>query len=60
MGKNANIIGVDLGGTSIRAGKVVAGEIVKTSKSNTPATGTENEVLEELYDTIRNCMIRIL
>ena len=55
MNKSGNIIGVDLGGTSIRAGKVVAGEIVKTSKSSTPATGTENEVLEELYATIRNC-----
>jgi glucokinase len=55
MNQSGNIIGVDFGGTSIRAGKVVADKIVYTSKSNTPATGTESEVLEELYTTIRDC-----
>lgn len=50
-----NIIGVDLGGTNIRAGKVVAQSIVQTAKAPTASSGTEAEVLETLYSVIDGC-----
>jgi len=50
-----NIIGVDLGGTNIRAGKVVADKIIQLIKEPTPAAGTQAEVLDELIAVIDNC-----
>ena len=50
-----NIIGVDLGGTNIRAGKVVADKIILLVKEPTPAAGSQSEVLEKLYAVIDNC-----
>jgi len=56
MVKNiVNIIGVDLGGTNIRAGKVVADKIIQLIKEPTPAAGTQSEVLEKLYAVIGSC-----
>ncbi|MBK5261317.1 MAG: ROK family protein [Peptostreptococcaceae bacterium] len=55
MTKTGNIIGVDLGGTNIRVGKVVDGKVVEISKSITPLDGTENDVLGKLYTTISDC-----
>jgi glucokinase len=51
-----NIIGVDLGGSNIRAGRVIDGKIVKISKDIAPAKGTKTEVLEKLYATIDKCI----
>lgn len=53
--RETNIIGVDLGGTNIRAGKVVAQSIVQTAKAPTTSSGTEAEVLETLYSVIDGC-----
>ena len=51
-----NIIGIDLGGTNMRSGKVVDGKIIKIEKEPTPATGTEEEVLEKLFQIIDQCI----
>lgn len=45
-----NIIGVDLGGTNICAGKVVEQKIISLSKKSTPSQGTEQEVIDALTD----------
>jgi len=50
-----NIIGVDLGGTNIRAGKVVADKIIQLAKEPTPAAGSQSEVLEKLIKVIDKC-----
>lgn len=50
-----NIIGVDLGGTNIRAGKVTEQTIIQTTKTPTPSSGTEREVLEKLFSVIDDC-----
>ena len=50
-----NIIGVDLGGTSIRAGKVANEKIIQLTKEPTPASGTHSEVLDQLYSVIDSC-----
>jgi glucokinase len=50
-----NIIGVDLGGTNIRAGKVVQHEIVKIAKAPTNSEGTVEEVLETIFSVIDEC-----
>ena len=50
-----NIIGVDLGGTNIRAGKVVADKIIQLAKEPTPAAGSQSEVLEKLIAVIDKC-----
>lgn len=55
MVEKGNIIGVDLGGSNIRAGRVIDGEIVKRSKSMTHAKGTEGEVLNKLCEVVNNC-----
>ncbi len=51
-----NIIGVDLGGTNIRAGKIVGEKIVHLSKLPTPSKGSVEEVLEQIYKTIDDCV----
>lgn len=53
--KETNIIGVDLGGTNIRAGKVAAQSIIQSTKASTTSSGTEAEVLEMLYSVIDGC-----
>lgn len=50
-----NIIGVDLGGTNIRAGKVAGQIIVQASEMPTPSSGTEQEVIEQLFAVIDKC-----
>lgn len=55
MGTIKNIIGVDLGGTNIRAGKVEGQQIIKSTKAATPSSGTEIEVLETLFSVIDGC-----
>jgi len=55
MENSHNIIGVDLGGTNIRAGKVIQQKITHTQKSPTPPNGTEMEVLEKLFAVIDTC-----
>jgi len=50
-----NIIGVDLGGTNIRAGKVVEEKIIQLAKESTPAAGSQSEVLEKLFAVIDKC-----
>jgi glucokinase len=51
-----NIVGVDLGGTSIRAGKIVDGKIVHLSRLPTPSGGTVEEVLSQLYAVMDECI----
>ena len=55
MKNTENIIGVDLGGTNIRAGKVVEQAIIKTTKEPTPSFGTVDEVLERLFSVVDGC-----
>lgn len=55
MEKKDNIIGIDLGGTNIRAGMVIGNEIVKVAKSSTPADGSEQEVLDAMCEVIDPC-----
>jgi glucokinase len=55
MNDQKNIIGVDLGGTNIRAGKIINSEIVKVSKLVTPSNCTEQEVTDKLIETIEAC-----
>jgi len=47
-----NVIGVDLGGTKILAGKVRDGKMTASHKTLVPGTGSENEVLDALFDAI--------
>ncbi|HEY3388882.1 MAG TPA: ROK family protein [Prolixibacteraceae bacterium] len=56
MGNIENIIGVDLGGTNIRAGKVVDANIIQLAKEPTPASGTQSDVLEKLFTVIDSCL----
>lgn len=55
MSNIRNIVGVDLGGTNIRAGKVIGTDIVQLEKSPTPSEGTTQEVLEKLFSVIDRC-----
>jgi glucokinase len=55
MKNTENIIGVDLGGTNIRAGKVVDQAIIKTTIEPTPSSGTMEEVLEKLFSVVDGC-----
>jgi len=56
MGVIQNIIGVDLGGTNIRAGKITEQKISQTVKEATPSKGTQSEVLEKLFSVIDRCV----
>lgn len=55
MAANKNIIGVDLGGTNIRAGRVQDNSIVETARFKTPSHGTEKEVLDAVCNCISQC-----
>ena len=49
MVKRGNIIGVDLGGTKVRAGRVNRTEIEKSEYKLISANGSETEILEEIF-----------
>lgn len=55
MRTTENIVGVDLGGTNIRAGKIVDDKIVHLSKLPTPSKGTIEEVMVQLRGVIDEC-----
>ena len=50
-----NIIGVDLGGTNIRAGRVIDGKIEKIAKQKNPSKQSENVILEKIISVIGEC-----
>lgn len=50
-----SIIGVDLGGTSIRAGKVVGEKIIQISKLPTPSQGSVGDVVDQIFKVIDDC-----
>ncbi len=50
-----NMIGVDLGGTNIRAGKIANDKIIKLTKAPTPGKGSVDEVLEQIFIVIDSC-----
>ncbi|HWR99597.1 MAG TPA: ROK family protein [Prolixibacteraceae bacterium] len=50
-----NIIGVDLGGTNIRAGKIQDDKIVHSAKLPTPSKGSVEEVMNQIYAVIDSC-----
>lgn len=49
---NISVVGVDLGGTNIRAGKVSNSEIQESSQSLVPATNNPQEVIDLIIKTI--------
>jgi glucokinase len=51
-----NIIGVDLGGTNIRAGKIINEKIVRLAKLPTPSQGSVEEVMQQIYAAIDECI----
>lgn len=55
METTANLIGVDLGGTNIRAGKIVNEKIVHLEKLPTPSRGSVEEVMDQIYAVIDGC-----
>jgi glucokinase len=50
--KNTTIIGVDLGGTNMRAGRIKNGELVEVAANSVPKTDDANKVLNLLISTI--------
>ena len=54
--KNKTIIGVDLGGTNMRAGRIENGELVEVSAKSVPKTDDANVVLDLLIDTITSVL----
>lgn len=50
--KNAAVLGVDLGGTNMRAGKVVGGTVKAIEKNLLPQGKYEKEVIDLLIETI--------
>src|SRR5665213_2424049 len=49
---NDNIIGIDLGGTHVRAGVVYEGVLKDISSSRIPASGTVDEVLQVIFNLV--------
>lgn len=49
-----NVIGVDLGGTNVRAGLVSVSRLIKTSESTLGSGKKRNEVLGQVYNVIDN------
>lgn len=45
-------IGVDVGGTNLRAGLVEGGQLIEVIDVNCPADGSEQEVMEAIFDVI--------
>lgn len=56
MDSKRNLIGVDLGGTNIRAGKIIDNKIVHLTKVSTPSKGSVEEVMEKIYSLIDGCI----
>lgn len=56
MESTKNLIGVDLGGTSIRAGRIINDKIIQHRKIPTPSKGKVEEVLEQIYAAIDGCI----
>ncbi len=54
MKKTQTILGIDMGGTSIKAGLIKAGAIAEYKSVPTPAAASKNEVLETLLNLIRD------
>lgn len=55
MEQQKQVIGVDLGGTNIRAGRIVGHELVIEATRSTPANAkTQTETVEALVDAIRS------
>lgn len=54
--KNTTIIGVDLGGTNMRAGRIENGVLTKVSSKPVPKTDDANIVLDLLIDTISSVL----
>jgi glucokinase len=50
-----NMIGVDLGGTNIRAGKIANDKILRLTKAPTPAKGSVEEVFDKICGVIDGC-----
>ena len=47
-----SIIGIDLGGTHVRAGAVEESYITKINSERIPSSGTQEEVLQVIYQLI--------
>ncbi|MEI7423504.1 MAG: ROK family protein [Prolixibacteraceae bacterium] len=56
MESTINLIGVDLGGTSIRAGRITDDQIIHHTKIPTPSQGTVGEVMEQIFYAIDECI----
>ena len=56
MESTKNLIGVDLGGTSIRAGRISDNKLVHHAKVSTPSNGTVEEVIEQIISVIDQCI----
>jgi len=50
-----NMIGVDLGGTNIRAGRITEDKIIRLTKFSTPSKGSVEEVLDQIYAAVDEC-----
>ncbi len=55
MQTTENIIGVDLGGTNIRAGRITDHRIIHLAKAPTPSKGTVEQGLDQLFAVIDEC-----
>ena len=49
---NENIIGIDLGGTHVRAGEVYEGVLSDVASSRIPGSGTVDEVLQVIFNLV--------
>ena len=54
--ENTTIIGVDLGGTNMRAGRIENRELVEVSTKSVPKTDDANIVLDLLIETITSVL----
>ena len=50
-----NMIGVDLGGTNVRAGKIANDKIIRLTKAPTPGKGNVEEVFDKICSVIDGC-----
>lgn len=49
------MIGVDLGGTNVRAGKIAHDKIIRITKAPTPGKGSVDEVFDKICSVIDGC-----
>lgn len=54
--KEESVIGVDLGGTKVLAAKISEGDLVSSHKVGVPKGGSQDDVLESIYEVIDQCM----